>query len=71
MEDDHLRLVVSGTDRGGLSQDDIRDRVEAAGGTLVVTTEGGRTVVTAQLSDRTRSSHTSSRMSGPNVPLLT
>jgi hypothetical protein len=71
VQDDHLRLVVSGADRSGMAQDDIRDRVEAAGGTVAVTTDRGHTVVTAQLSDRTPSSQTSSRMSGPNAALLT
>jgi signal transduction histidine kinase len=32
--DDVLDVVVSGTDRGGLVLDPIRDRIEAAGGTL-------------------------------------
>ena len=40
-----LRLVMTGTDRGELPLGHMRDRVEAAGGSVSVTDEGGRTVV--------------------------
>jgi signal transduction histidine kinase len=55
-EDHHLRLVTTGTDRIGIAHDDIRDRVESAGGTVVITSERGQTVVSAQLPDHTASS---------------
>ncbi len=42
---DQLRLVVSGSDRGGLPLRHMRDRVEAAGGSVSVTAEHGRAVV--------------------------
>jgi signal transduction histidine kinase len=55
-EDHLLLLVTTGTDRSGIAHDDIRDRVESAGGTVVITSERGRTVVSAQLPDHTFSS---------------
>ena len=60
------RLVVTGTDRGGLARDDIRDRVEAAGGSVAITLDRGRTVVEVQLPD-----HTAASRSGPNAALVT
>jgi hypothetical protein len=65
-QDGHLKLVVSGTDRRGIAQDDIHDRVEAAGGTVEVTTDRGLTIVEAQWADQTSSSR-----SGPKAALLT
>jgi signal transduction histidine kinase len=42
---DQLQLTVSGTDRGGLPIDEMRDRVEAAGGSVWVCEELGRAVI--------------------------
>jgi signal transduction histidine kinase len=42
---DQLRLVVSGSDRGGLPLGHMRDRVEAAGGSVSTTTDRGHTVI--------------------------
>ncbi len=46
---DQLQLVVSGSDRGGLPLGLIRDRVEAAGGSVSKTGEDGHTVVEVRL----------------------
>src|SRR4029453_5663746 len=43
--DQQLQLVVSGTDRGSLPLRHMRDRVEAAGGSMSVATEAHQTVV--------------------------
>ncbi len=43
--DDQLHLRVSGTDGGDLSLSHMRDRMEAAGGTMSTTTRDGHTVV--------------------------
>jgi signal transduction histidine kinase len=43
--DDHLQLVVSGSGRGGLPLNHMRDRVEAAGGSLSITGEDGQAVI--------------------------
>ena len=66
VEDDRLQLVITGTDRSGIAQDDIRDRVESAGGTVAITLDRGHTVVAAQLPDQTSSSR-----SGPNAAFAT
>jgi signal transduction histidine kinase len=42
---DQLQLSVSGTDRGGLPVYEMRDRVEAAGGSVSITENGGRAVI--------------------------
>jgi signal transduction histidine kinase len=42
---DQLRLVVTGSDRGGLPLGHIRDRVEAAGGTVSITREHRHVVI--------------------------
>ena len=42
---DQLRLLVSGSDRGGLPLDHMRDRVEAAGGTVSITREHGHAMI--------------------------
>jgi hypothetical protein len=42
---DELLLCVSGTDRGGLSVDEMRDRVEAADGSVSFAEDGGRVVI--------------------------
>ena len=66
VEQDHLRLVVTGTDRSGIALEDIRDRVESARGTVAITLDDGHTVVAAQLPD-----HTPSSRPGPNAALVT
>jgi len=66
VEGGDLRLVVTGTDRGGIAQDDIRDRIESAGGTVTVSSERGRTAVVAHLPDQISSSR-----SGPNAVFAT
>jgi signal transduction histidine kinase len=40
-----LRLSVSGTHRAGLPVDEMRDRVEAAGGSVSIVDDGGRAVI--------------------------
>jgi signal transduction histidine kinase len=67
VEEDHLRLVVTGTDRSGIALEDIRDRVESARGTVAIMVDDRHTVVTAQLPDN----HTFSSRSGPNAALVT
>jgi signal transduction histidine kinase len=42
---DELRVVVSGSDRGGLPLSHMRDRVEAAGGSVSTTLEHGYAVI--------------------------
>ena len=42
---DQLQLSVSGTDHGGLPIDEMRDRVEAAGGSVSIGEDGGRAIV--------------------------
>jgi signal transduction histidine kinase len=42
---DQLQLSVSGIDRGSLPVDEMRDRVEAAGGSVSITEDAGRTVI--------------------------
>jgi signal transduction histidine kinase len=42
---DQLQLSVSGIDRGSLPVDEMRDRVEAADGSVSITEDGGRTVI--------------------------
>ena len=63
---DRLSLVVTGTDRGGMARDDIRDRVEAAGGRLAISSADGHAVVDVQLP-----LHTAASRSGPNAALVT
>jgi signal transduction histidine kinase len=43
--DDHLQLVVSGSGRGRLPLSHVRDRVEAAGGSLSITGDDGQVVI--------------------------
>lgn len=45
VQGDRLLLSMSGTDSGGLSLSHMRDRMEAAGGSVSATDRGGRTVV--------------------------
>ena len=66
VQGEHLELVATGRDRGGMSRDDIRDRVESAGGSVAITEAGGLAVVEVQLPD-----HTASSRSGPNAALVT
>jgi signal transduction histidine kinase len=66
VEEDHLSLVVTGTDRSGIALEDIRDRVESAHGTVAITMDDGRTVLAAQLP-----AQSSSSLSGPNAALVT
>jgi GAF domain-containing protein len=42
---DELHLKMSGTDAGGLSMSHMRDRMEAAGGSVSATDRGGRTFI--------------------------
>ena len=49
VQGEHLELVATGRDRGGMSRDDIRDRVESAGGSVAITEAGGLAVVEVQL----------------------
>jgi signal transduction histidine kinase len=41
--DRQLQLIVSGSDRGGLQLGDLRDRVEAAGGSISLIEKDGHT----------------------------
>jgi signal transduction histidine kinase len=70
---DHLRVVVSGSDRGGLPLGHIRDRVEAAGGSVSVTVERGRAVIEIRAPGHHRPAvdHASSSRSGPKADLVT
>ena len=43
--DDQLQLVVSGSGRGGLPLSHMRDRVEAAGGSLSITSKDGHAII--------------------------
>lgn len=43
--DDHLQLAIRGSVRDGLPLSHMHDRVEAAGGSLVIADEGGQTVI--------------------------
>lgn len=42
-QDDQLQLIVSGSNRGDLPLGDLRDRVEAAGGSISLIDEDGHT----------------------------
>ena len=66
VEEDRLQLVVTGGNRSGIADDDIRDRVESAGGTVTITSSRGHTAVAAQLPAQTSSSR-----SGPNAAFAT
>jgi signal transduction histidine kinase len=66
VEAERLCLVVTGTDRGAMAGDDIRDRVESAGGSMAFAVDAGRTAVEVQLPV-----HASASRSGPNAALLT
>lgn len=79
---DELRLVVSGSDGSGLLLGHMRDRVEAAGGTVTMTgpmtgpmtREDGHTVVEVRLpasGQRTAANQASSSRRGPNADLVT
>jgi signal transduction histidine kinase len=45
VQGDQLHLSVSGTERGGLSDSHMRDRIEATGGSVSTTRRDGRTFV--------------------------
>jgi signal transduction histidine kinase len=45
VHDDRLQLVVSGIDRGDLGVEQMRDRVDAAGGSVSLAREGRRAVI--------------------------
>jgi GAF domain-containing protein len=61
----HLLLVVSGRDRGGLPLGHMRDRVEAAGGSMSIAAEADQTVVVVRTAKpRTVSHTTNERPSG-------
>ncbi|CUR57929.1 conserved membrane hypothetical protein [metagenome] len=64
--DGRLRLTVAGQDRGVMARDDVRDRVESAGGSLSIATDAGCTVVDAQFPCQVSSSR-----SGPNAAFVT
>ena len=49
VEDDRLRVVVTGHEDGALPLSHIRDRVEATGGTVSMRVEGGRVALDAWL----------------------
>jgi hypothetical protein len=79
---DELRLVVSGSDGSGLLLGHMRDRVEAAGGTVTMTgpmtapmtREDGHTVVEVRLpasGQRAAANQASSSRRGPNADLVT
>jgi signal transduction histidine kinase len=65
-EEGLLRLLVTGTDRDGIAEDDIRDRVESAGGSLTITSDRGYTTVSAHLPYQASASR-----SGPNDAFTT
>jgi signal transduction histidine kinase len=70
---DHLRLVVTGSDQGGLPLGHMRDRVEAAGGSVSLTVARGRAVIEVHASGHQRPAlaHASSSRSGPSADLVT
>jgi hypothetical protein len=49
VEDDRLRVVVTGHEDGALPLSHIRDRVEATGGTVSMHVESGRVALDAWL----------------------
>lgn len=70
---DQLRLVVTGSDRGGLPLGHMRDRVEAAGGSVSITVEQGHAVIEVRATGHQRPAvdHASSSWSGPKADLVT
>jgi signal transduction histidine kinase len=70
---DRLYLVVTGTDRGGLPLSHMRDRVEAAGGSVSITVEQGRAVIEVRATGHQRPAvdHAFSSWSGPKADLVT
>jgi signal transduction histidine kinase len=70
--EDDLRLVVTGTDSGGLPLSHMRDRVEAAGGSVSITLEQGHAVIEVRATGRQRAAvdHASSNWSGPKADLV-
>ncbi|MGH3346413.1 MAG: hypothetical protein ACRDO4_05480, partial [Nocardioides sp.] len=73
---DQLHLSASGTDRGGLSLNHMRDRMEATGGSVSTTCHDGQTFVEVRAPSRALAHaeaavHTSRSRSGPNADLVT
>jgi signal transduction histidine kinase len=52
--EDLLNMTVTGGDRGGVPLGHMRDRVEAAGGSVAMTDKDGCTVITVQLPEAAR-----------------
>ncbi len=76
VRDDQLRLVVRANGRGGLTLDQVRDRVEAAGGSVSIHSDSDCTVIDVRLhvpagDQGTALDQTSSSRSGPNADLVT
>lgn len=72
--DDDLRVAVTGGDGGQLPLSHIRDRVEAAGGSVSVDSTDGLTTLEAWLPGPRQSvaaAHASRRRSGPKADLVT
>jgi hypothetical protein len=72
--DDELLVAVTGGDRGQLPLSHIRDRVEAAGGTITVRTVDGLTSLEAWFPCQRQvvaAVHASRRRSGPKADLVT
>jgi signal transduction histidine kinase len=69
----HLRLVVTGIDRGGLPLSHMRDRVEAAGGSVSITVEQGRAVIDVRATAHQPPTvdHAAASWSGPKCDLVT
>jgi signal transduction histidine kinase len=72
--DDDLRVTVTGGDRDQLPLSHIRDRVEAAGGSMSVDSTGGLTTLDAWFPGPLQSvaaAHAARRRSGPKADLVT
>jgi signal transduction histidine kinase len=69
---DRLRLVVTGRDRGGIPLNHMRDRVEAAGGSVSLTVEQGQAVIEVRAAgdQPAAADHASSSRSGPKADLV-
>jgi signal transduction histidine kinase len=74
VQGDQLHLRVSGTEAGGLSLSHMRDRIEAAGGSVSATVRDGRTFVEVRAPSAVHwdaAAQTSRSGSGPNADLVT
>ena len=72
--DDDLRVAVTGGDGGQLTLSHIRDRVEAAGGSMSLNSREGHTTLEAWFPGPLQSvaaAHASRRRSGPKADLVT